>query len=399
MAAGGDTPMGMMGGAHPLRSRRIAIDAHMVGTNETGNETYIRGLVGGLHQVEAHNTYLLYTTGPALLPPRLVSRRFQPRRIAPGGNLLRVGYAMPRAARRDHLDLLHVTYTLPPFPRCRTVVTVHDISYAFFPRAFSPRDRLLLSVAVPLSMRRADRVITVSESARRDILRHYRIAEHKIVAIPEAAGEQFTPIRARDDLARVRARYRLPDRYILAVGNLQPRKNLRRLIEAFAILKEAERIPQRLVLVGKGLWRESEIFNAIGALGLEEEVIATGYVPDADLPALYSAADVFVYPSLYEGFGLPPLEAMACATPVITSATSSLPEVVGDAALLVNPLHTGELVAALRRVLTDEALRRHLTSAGPVRAAHFSWAETARQTLAVYHDVLHNSPRRARRAV
>ena len=387
----------MKGAPYPARGRRIAIDAHMVGTHETGNETYIRGLVGGLHTVDAYNAYLLYTTDPALLPPRLVNGRFQPRRISPGGNIPRVGYAMPRAARHDHLDLLHVTYTLPPFLRCRTVVTVHDISYAFFPQAFSRRDRLLLSVAVPSSMRRADRVITVSESARRDIIRHYRIAEHKIVAIPEAAEEHFTPIRACDDLARVRTRYQLPERYILAVGNLQPRKNLRRLIEAFAFLKGAERVPQRLVLVGKGLWRESEIFDDIRARGLEGEIIATGYVPDADLPALYSAADVFVYPSLYEGFGLPPLEAMACGTPVIASTASSLPEVVGDAALLVDPLHTGELVMALRRVLTDGALHQHLASAGVVRAAHFSWAETARRTLAVYHDVLHGAPQQARR--
>jgi glycosyltransferase involved in cell wall biosynthesis len=356
----------------------------MVGTGETGNETYIRGLVRGLRAVDDRNAYLLYTTDPALLPESLLDDRFRARRVSPAGNIPRLGYAMPRAAAQDRLDLLHVTYTLPPFLRCTSVVTVHDIAYALFPHTFSPRDRLLLSIAVPLSMRRAQRVITVSDAARRDILRHYRVAAEKVVAIPNAVEDHFRPAPDQDAWARVRARYGLPDRYILAVGNLQPRKNLRRLIEAFAALRAASRIDQRLVLVGKGLWRESDVFGAIKAHGLEEEVIATGYVPDADLPVLYRAADVFVYPSLYEGFGLPPLEAMACGTPVITSNDSSLPEVVGDAALLIEPTDVGDLATALARLLGDAALRGRLVAAGLARAARFSWEETARRTLAVY---------------
>lgn len=371
-----------------MNQPRIAIDAHMVGARETGNETYVRGVVRGLQELDGSREYLLYTPHPDALPATMIAGRFQPRTIAAAGNIPRIGYAMPHAAWRDRIDLLHVTYTLPPFLRCRSVVTVHDISYALFPETFSLRDRWLLSVAVPLSMRRATRVITVSEAARRDILRRYRIAAEKVVAIPNGVGSHFRPVHDRGEQSRVRARYGIPERYILAVGNLQPRKNLGRLIEAFAGLRRDGRIAHRLVLVGKSLWKEAEVFGAIRAHGLEDEVIATGYVADSDLPTIYSGADVFVYPSLYEGFGLPPVEAMACGAPVITSNTSALPEVVGDAAVTVSPTSTGEIAAALERVLGDERLRRDLRARGEERAATFTWRETARRTLRVYDEVL-----------
>ena len=367
---------------------KIAIDAHMVGTHETGNETYVRGLVGGLRQIDARNDYALYTTDPALLPTTMLGERFRPRRITPSANIPRLAWGMPRAARQDRLDLLHVTYTLPPALSCRTIVTVHDISYTVFPETFSPRDRILLSFAVPLSMRRSDRVLTVSEHARAEIVRRYRIAPEKVVAIPNGVGAHFQPVRDSAALAAIHDRYRLPAQFLLAVGNLQPRKNLRRLIEAFATLRRDGRITAKLVLVGKTLWRESEIFAAIQGYGLADEVITTGYVPEEDLAAIYSAATVFVYPSLYEGFGLPPLEAMACGTPVLTSNTSSLPEVVGDAAITVDPQATGDLALAIERLLGDAALRQDLIERGLVRARRFTWEATATQTREVYERVL-----------
>ena len=366
----------------------IAIDAHMVGTGETGNETYVRGLVGGLRRVDHRNGYLLYTTDPRRLPAELTGPRFRARRLRPAGNLPRVGVATPLAAWRDRLDLLHATYTLPPLLPCRSVVTVHDVSYRLLPRAFSPRDRLLLSLTVPLSMRRADRVITVSEASRRDILRLYGLPQTKVVAIPNGVEEHFQPVREAARLAAVRQRHGLPEHFILALGNLQPRKNLRRLVAAYALLRHQYGIRQQLVLAGRPLWREGAIYRAIERHGLVGDVVTTGYIAEADLPALYSAADIFVYPSLYEGFGLPPLEAMACGTPVIAGATSSLPEVVGEAALLVKPTDVAALAAAIARLLLDDELRRHLGAAGRARAARFSWETTARQTVAVYDAVL-----------
>jgi glycosyltransferase involved in cell wall biosynthesis len=368
--------------------RRIAIDAHMVGTGETGNETYVRGLVGGLRELGAEHEYLLYTPDPALLPPSLLGGGARARRVVPGDNLRRVGWAMPRAARRDRLDLLHVTYALAPWVPCPAVVTVHDISYRTHPETFSARDRLLLSLAVPLAMRRAARVITVSEAARRDIVRHYGLPAAKVVAIHNGVEERFRPVADPAALAAVRARYGLPERFILAVGNLQPRKNLGRLIEAFAALRAARDDDCRLVLVGQPFWRHAELGRVIAARGLSDAVVATGYVPGEDLPAIYSAATVFAYPSLYEGFGLPPLEAMACGTPVVAGATSALPEVVGDAGLLVDPLDTGALAGALARLLDDAALRERLRQAGFARAARFRWREAARSTLGVYEAAM-----------
>jgi glycosyltransferase involved in cell wall biosynthesis len=369
-------------------TRRIAIDAHMVGTGETGNETYVRGLVGGLREVGGGHEYLLYTPEPGLLPPSMLGERVRARRVVPADNLRRVGMAMPRAARRDRLDLLHVTYALAPWMPCPAVVTVHDISYRTHPETFSARDRLLLSLAVPLAMRRAAWVITVSAAARRDIIWHYRLPAAKVVAIHNGVEARFRPVADPAALAAVRARYGLPERYILAVGNLQPRKNLRRLIAAFAALRAARGDDCRLVLVGQPFWRQAEVAAAIDAHGLRDAVIPTGYVPDEDLPAIYSAATVFAYPSLYEGFGLPPLEAMACGTPVVAGNRSSLPEVVGEAGLLVDPLDTGALAAALARLLDDGELRARLRQAGFGRAAGFTWREAARRTLGVYEAAM-----------
>lgn len=375
----------------PARApRRIAIDAHMVGTGETGNETYIGGLVGGLRDLGAAHDFLLYTPDPALIPPSLLGARMRARRVVPADNFRRVGLAMPRAARQDRLDLLHVTYTLAPWVPCPAVVTVHDISYRTHPETFSPRDRLLLSLAVPLSMRRAARVIAISEAARRDIINHYRIPAAKIVTTHLGVEASFRPIVDPEALAAVRARYELPDRYILAVGNLQPRKNLRRLIDAFATIRAAHN-DCGLVLVGQPAWRHTELGQVIAAHGLDRAVVSTGYVPAEDLPAIYSAAEVFAYPSIYEGFGLPPLEAMACGTPVVTGNTSSLPEVVGDAGLLVDPLDTAALAAALTRLLDDAPLRDRLRQVGFARAATFTWRETARRTLSVYEAVMGGS--------
>ncbi len=368
--------------------RRIAIDAHMVGTGETGNETYIRGLSAGLRALDSDHDYLLYTPDPALIPDAILGDRIRARQVVPGDNFRRLGLAMPRAALRDRLDLLHATYILPPWLPCKAVVTVHDITFRTHPETFSLRDRLLLSLAVPRSMRQAARVLTISESSRRDIIRYYRLPAAKVVTVPLAAEESFRPVRDPAQLAAVRARYGLPERFVLAVGNLQPRKNLARLIDAIAALRAARGDDCRLVLVGQPFWRHSELDQAVAAHGLRDVVIATGYVPAEDLPAIYSAATVFAYPSLYEGFGLPPLEAMACGTPVVVGDTSSLPEVVGDAALLVDPRDTGAIAAAIARLLDDPALRERLRQAGFARAAMFSWRETARRTVEVYDTVL-----------
>ncbi len=363
----------------------IALDGHMIGTQETGNETYAGQLAAGLGRLGGYH-YRLYTPLPEAVPEAVHGLRALTLRPFPNvPSAVRVPWLYPRLLRVDGARLLHVQYVAPPRAPCAVVVTVHDVSYKHFPEFFSPRVRLITGLLVGPSIRRAARVLTLSECSRQDILRFYGVPPERVVVTP-AAGPQYWPQSAAE-IGRVRAAYDLPERYVLAVGNVQPRKNLPRLITAFHTI--AAEVPDvQLVLVGRSAWRGSEVEATVERLGLAGRVRFTGYVPDADLPALYSGAACFCYPSLYEGFGLPPLEAMACGTPTITSNVSSLPEVVGDAALLVDPTSVPDLTAALRRLLTDPAAQATYRARGLVQADRFSWDRTARETRAVYDAVL-----------
>jgi glycosyltransferase involved in cell wall biosynthesis len=317
---------------------------------------------------------------------------------------LRIPVALPVRAAMDHLDVLHMTYIAPPVSMARLVVTVHDIAYALYPQMFSWRDRALLKSLVPLSLRRAAEITTVSESSRRDIARYYRISEERITVINNSVSPAFRRLPDRQPVEAAKQRYGIRGQYVLAVGNLQPRKNLSRLIRAFASLRRAGAYEGRLVLVGRSRWRGSLIQQEIHALGLQSQVVCTGYVSEADVVALYNGADVFVYPSLYEGFGLPPLEAMACGCPVVTGDRSSLPEVVDTAGLMVDPTCVDELADAMLRLIRDGELRNTLIGRGQARAAHFTAERTARAMMALYQRAATKDrrdrrlPRQARRA-
>jgi glycosyltransferase involved in cell wall biosynthesis len=374
---------------------RIAIDAHMVGTRETGNETYILNLLKGLAMVDQTNTYDIYTIDRALLPAELGKvENFQAVEVRPASSFLRIPFVMPFVAWRQSADLLHVTYNAPPWCPCPLVVTVHDISYDLFPDSFSPRDRLVLSTLVPFSLRRAARVITGSEHTKRDMVGRYGLPEEKVVVTYYAADHAFRPILDRQRIAAIKAKYGITTDFILFLGSLQPRKNLLRLIEAFTLLHEGGALAHKLVIAGPALWRESEVYDRVRKYGLEEDVVFTDYVPHEDMPLLYNAADLFVFPSLYEGFGLPPLEAMACGTPVVASNISSLPEVLGDAAILVDPYDVQQLARAMHDVLSSGDLRQEMAAKGLERARRFSWAETAHKTLEVYQEVCSSKQRK-----
>lgn len=371
-------------GERPTR-RRIAFDGHMIGSHETGNETYAAELAGALGWIGGYE-YLLYTPRPEAArcledTPHLALRSFTPLPSA-----LRIPWQYPRLLRADRASLLHVTYVAPPIAPCPIVVTIHDVSFRRFPEYFSWRDRLVLNLLIGPSIRHAARVITISEFSRGEIARLYRVAPERIEVTPLAASAAFKPSLDEEGV-QVRTRYALPTRYVLAVGNIQPRKNLPRLVAAFAAIA-AEYPDCQLVVIGQSTWHGSQVEATVRNHGLEGRVRFTGYLPDDDLVALYRGATVFCYPSLYEGFGLPPLEAMACGTPTITSNTSSLPEVVGDAAATVDPRSTDEIAAALHRVIQNDALRAELRRRGLARAAGFSWEQTARRTKEVYDRVL-----------
>jgi glycosyltransferase involved in cell wall biosynthesis len=286
-------------------------------------------------------------------------------------------------------DVFHATdHLLPPLRRSKLVFTVHDLIYLFYPQYHLPLNRWYLTLMMPRFLRRADAIIAVSENTRRDVARLLKIPAERMTVIYEGVSAAYSPALPPHEVARVRARYGLPERYLLFLGTLEPRKNLGALLAAYhALLARGVPLP-RLVIAGRKGWLFEPIFERVRALGLAEQVCFTDWVPEADAPPLLAGAEAFVYPSVYEGFGLPPLEAMACGTPVITSTASSLPEIAGDAALLVAPDDTAGLAQAIERVLSDAALRADLRARGLARAAQFTWEAAARQTLAVYHQVL-----------
>ena len=291
------------------------------------------------------------------------------------------------------VDLFHSPdFALPPVWRARTLVTVHDLSFMRLPECFPDGLLRYLGSAVPRAVRRADHIIADSNNTRRDLMELLGTPGPKITVIHSGVEPRFRPLTSeadRETLAAVRCKYALPERFILSVGTIQPRKNLTRLVEAFFMLNaQCSTLNWELVIVGGKGWLYEGTFERVRALRLEDRVHFLGFVDDADLPALYNLAGTFAFPSLYEGFGLPPLEAMACGVPVVCSNVSSLPEVVGDAALTVDPLDVAGLAEAMRRAIEDETLRASLVTRGLARAATFTWPEAAQALLGVYSNIV-----------
>lgn len=284
--------------------------------------------------------------------------------------------------------LYHATeHLLPALKAARAVFTLHDAAYLLFPEHHLPQNRLYLRWMMPRFLARADAVICVSESTRRDALRFYRLNPDKITVIPEGVDPRFRPIEDPAHLSAIRRRYRLPARFILCVSTLEPRKNLTLLLEAYAALR-ARRPEIGLAIAGEKGWLFEGFFERLKRLGLEGQVRLLGYAPDEDLPALLNCAEVFAYPSLFEGFGLPPLEAMACGAPTLCSNTSSLPEVVGDGGLLLPPDDAQAWVEALEAALSGPEFRADLRARGLRQAAPFTWERAAQATYEVYRRVL-----------
>lgn len=377
---------------------RIAIDAHSVGAKLAGNESYAVNLIEALAQIDSVNDYTLYVT-TAEARQRFHNRwpNFKVRSTLPHTPLIRIPLTLSAELRKNPVDVLHVQFTAPPFCPCPVVVSIHDLSFEHLPETFKRRSRTQLKLTVRHSARRAARILSLSEHGRRDLIDTYGINADRIDAIPLAAPEHFRPVTDKRELQRVRHNYGIDGEYILAVGSIQPRKNLARLIKAYASLRgdgSADKLP-KLVLAGKCAWLYDETLRTLDQTGVKESVVLTGYVPEADLPALYSSALCFVYPSYFEGFGLPPLEAMKCGAPVIVGNRTSLPEVVGDAALQVDPFNVDEIAAAMRRLLNDGPLREKLSRRGQERASAFSWRETARKTLKVYEQVAREAAKKS----
>jgi len=366
---------------------RIAIDAHSVGTELGGNESYASNLIEALAEIDSVNHYTLYVTRREALE-RFKNRwpNFAVRATLPHTPLIRIPLTLSAELRKNPVDVLHVQFTAPPFAPCPVVSTIHDLAFEHLPQTFKRRSSLQLRLTVRHTARRAAHIITLSEYSRRDIMETYGIAPERITVTPASAPASFAPVTEEKELARVRDLYGIEGDYVLSVGSIQPRKNLSRLITAYSSLRRAHpggKLPQ-LVLVGKCAWLYDETLRTIKELEVSNSVVLTGYVPKDHLPALYSGALFFVYPSYFEGFGLPPLEAMKCGAAVIVGNKTSLPEIVGDAGVLVDPFDVNDIACAMEKLMGDSSFRAHLRAKGLERAKLFDWRETARRTLAVY---------------
>jgi glycosyltransferase involved in cell wall biosynthesis len=364
---------------------KVGIDVHSLGTRNGGNESYYRELLFALQQVDSEIRYFLYGISPDALNLQSGHERFQCRPISTN-RYLRIPISLPRSATRDQLDLFHAQFIVPPGLRCKTVTTIPDIAFERFPEWFPLYQRGWSKYLIRRSAQKADRIITVSENSKCDLIGLYQIPDERVTVIYPAVAASFRPRQKKAAKARIAQKYGIVGDFILYIGRLQGRKNLLRLVDAFAMMRGSN--SRKLVLAGSRDTLFTPVAKRIEEHRLEQDVFLPGYIPAEDLPYLYSAADLFVYPSLYEGFGLPVAEAMACGVPVVTSRGSSLEEVAGDAALLCDPLDSNSIAASLDKVLASESLRMQLSSAGLDRSRRFTHLAMARATISVYEEAL-----------
>jgi glycosyltransferase involved in cell wall biosynthesis len=368
---------------------RIGIDSHAAERDGSGNCTYIRGLLRALLDLDAENEYILYVVDQKhrFYQEIRPDDRIRLRPLPVESPLARIPFFLGWASLRDRLDVLHVQFIAPPWHGGRLVATVHDLAFLRVPETFSRFFVFRSRVLVQRTARRADRIITGSRFSQHELAGEYGLPLEKISVIPYGISSRFGEPRDRGFSQAVLRKYRIRPPYILSVGRLNPRKNLVSLAVAFARLKAEAALPHSLVLAGKNDYRTASIVASLKETAGRDIVLA-GYIEDEDLPALYQGADVFVYPSLFEGVGLPPLEAMSAGVPVVTSNSSSLPETVGEAGILVDPLNEAEIAGAILRLTRDKSLREELIRKGRMRAAGFSWPDAARRTLKTYQDVV-----------
>ena len=379
---------------------RIAIDATSVPPHRVGAGIYIYNLVQALAQVDEENAYFVFAKPQTFASEdlqracleRSEGDRFRLVPVRLPSRLARMAWEqaiLPLHLRRLGADVLHSPhYTTPLAPGpWRRVVTIHDVTFFLLPERYPALRRFYFQQASRIGARLADLAIAVSQTVKADVVRYLGLAAEKVRVVHLAPGPSFRPLADSARMAAVRQKYALPPRFILNVGTLEPGKNQATLLRAFHRLK-AQGLESSLVIVGPRGWMYERLFRLVDELGLGGEVRFAGYLPAEDLAAVYNLADLFVFPSLYEGFGLPPLEAMACGLPVVASTAPALAEVLDDAALLVDPHDSDALAEAAARVLRDKRLRSRLRRRGLERAGHFSWQRTARDTVAAYEAAL-----------
>jgi glycosyltransferase involved in cell wall biosynthesis len=367
---------------------RIAIDARKL--RDYGVGTYVRNLLRHLSRLDKTTEYVVLCRQQDAGITAELGENFRAVTEPSATYSVREQLSVPLDLRRERVDLFHAPhYVLPPLTPCKSVVTIHDCIHLRFPQYLPNRvAHAYARMSLWLATHRSRRVLTVSEASKRDILRYFSVPPSKIDVIHNAIDERFGEIPDADEIVRVRERYQLDGRFVLYAGNIKPHKNLERLIEAFHTLRKGPFEDVKLLIIGDEISKYATLRRAVHKYKLHKHVRFFGFVPDKTLAILYRLAGVFVFPSLYEGFGLPPLEAMASGTPVITSNVSSLPEVVGEAALLIDPYDIDAIADAMRRVLSDQSLYADLRQRGLERVRHFSWERSVIRVREIYDEVL-----------
>ena len=364
---------------------RFSVDAHAIGQHLTGNETYVRNLLSCFAALDRHADFVTYLSRAVSFND--VPERFHKRLVAVNP-FVRLGFDLPRRLRQDRPHVLHVQYTAPLFCSVPIVVSVHDVSFLEHPEYFTRFRATQLRYTVARTVKAASRVLTVSEFSKRSILEAYRLDEEKVMVLPNAVSSSFRPIAREIAQRSVESSFGFSAPFILSVGDLQPRKNHVGLIRAFEqLVRMHPQIAHHLVIVGKETWYAPVIRAAAKKSSVANRIHFTGFVPDEELLQLYGGCDLFVYPSFYEGFGLPIVEAMACGRAVACSNTSAMPEVADSAAILFDPHTENQIVFAMRDLVLNPELRARMERLGAQRAAIFSWESTAAKTLELYYEI------------
>lgn len=379
---------------------RIGIDISRTIEESTGVGYYAKNLVHALAKVDSENEYILYGIFYDCFP-----RGWKRADIPKTGNFRLHQKNFPswwvdrkwknfrkyKEKLFGGVDVLHSTaFTMPLVSKLKVVVTIHDLSIFIYPQHHTEANYQFVTRNVHQAARQASFIIADSENTKREIRRFLHFPEEKIEVVYLAAGDIFNRKCSGDSLSQIKDKYKIKKGYFLSVGSMEPRKNLGRALVAFKALIEMKKADYQFVITGGKGWKNEAFYNLIRKLDIDEHLVFTGYVPEEDLPPLYQGADVFVYPSLYEGFGLPVLEAMTSGVPVITSNTTSLPEVAGDAAILVNPMEVFEIYEAMEALATKPQLREELKVKGEEQSRRFSWEKTAHQTLEIYKRIFEN---------
>ena len=371
---------------------RIGIDATALPTQPVGAGIYIIHLIRSMLSSDSDFEWIIFVheerrhllgieEGKGVRVIAVPDRR-------PAERLLWEQLGFPRLVGSLDVDLLHsLHYTRPWSLACKSVVTFHDMTFFLFPELHTRSKRVFFPLAIRTSARQADALVAVSENTRKDSIRLLDISPSKIFTTPLGVSKEFSQIHDCDLLEATRQKFHLPEKFILYLGVVEPRKNLPFLLRCYASALE-QGLEHQLVIVGRLGWMYQNVFEQVESLALQENVHFAGFIPRQDLPMVYNLADLFVYPSVYEGFGLPVLEAMACGTPVVTSNVSAMPEIVGEAGILLRPNDRAAFTQAMVRLLSGTSERFELSKQGITRSAQFTWKRTATDTLEVYRHLL-----------